>query len=91
MAPCEIALQKLLNTCHSYSITVDVNFNALKSFCVAFTRKLLLTLSNDHPYYLKNSFNVHHIMPAGCALNFFGHKPSGLVGLPVPLAHNKFH
>ena len=40
MAPCAIALQELLNICHSYSITVDVNFNALKSFCVAFTPKL---------------------------------------------------
>ena len=40
MAPCAIALQELLNLCHSYSITVDVNFNALKSFCVAFTPKL---------------------------------------------------
>ena len=40
MAPCAIALQELLNMCHSYSITVDVNFNALKSFCVAFTPKL---------------------------------------------------
>ena len=27
--------------CHSYSMTVDVNFNALKSFCIAFTPKLL--------------------------------------------------
>ena len=36
LAPCAIALQDLLNICHSYSITVDVNFNALKSFCVAF-------------------------------------------------------
>ena len=40
MAPCAIALQELLNICHNYSITVDVNFNALKSFCVAFTPKL---------------------------------------------------
>ena len=40
MAPCAIAPQELLNICHSYSITVDVNFNALKSFCVAFTPKL---------------------------------------------------
>ena len=40
MAPCAIALQDLLNICHSYSITVDVNFNALKSFCAAFTIKL---------------------------------------------------
>ena len=41
MAPCAIALQELLNICHSYSITEDVNFNALKSICVAFTLKLL--------------------------------------------------
>ena len=40
IAPCAIALQELLNKCHRYSITVDVNFNALKSFCVAFTHKL---------------------------------------------------
>ena len=40
MAPCPIACQELLNICHSYSITVYVNFNALKSFCVAFTPKL---------------------------------------------------
>ena len=39
MAPCAIALQKLLNICHRYSITADLNFNALKSFCVAFTPK----------------------------------------------------
>ena len=39
MAPCAITRQELLNICHSYSITVDVNFNALKSFCVAFTPK----------------------------------------------------
>ena len=40
MAPCAIALQELLNICHSYSITVDVNFNALISFSAAFTPKL---------------------------------------------------
>ena len=27
MAPCALALQELLNICHSYSISVDVNFN----------------------------------------------------------------
>ena len=32
MAPCAIALQELLNICHSYSIIVDLNFNAKKSF-----------------------------------------------------------
>ena len=41
MAPCAIALQELLNICHSYSISVDVNFNSLKSFCISFTPKLL--------------------------------------------------
>ena len=35
MAPCAIALQQLLNNCHRYSIIVDLNFNALKSFCFA--------------------------------------------------------
>ena len=39
MAPCAIALQELLHICHNYSISVDVNFNALKSFCFAFTPK----------------------------------------------------
>ena len=37
MAPCAIALQQLLNICHRYSIIVDLNFNALKSFCFTFT------------------------------------------------------
>ena len=40
MAPCAIALQELLNICHSYSIIVDLNFNAKKSFCFAFTPRL---------------------------------------------------
>ena len=35
-----IALQELLNICHCYSITVDVNLNELNSFRVAFTPKL---------------------------------------------------
>ena len=39
MAPCAIALQELLNICHSYSISVDVNFNPLKSFFIGFTPK----------------------------------------------------
>ena len=37
---CAIALQELLNICHCYSITVYLNFNALKSFCFTFTSKL---------------------------------------------------
>ena len=36
-----IALQELLQICHNYNIVVDVNFNALQSFCVAFTTKRL--------------------------------------------------
>ena len=41
MAPCAIAPQELLHICHNYSISVDVNFNILKSFCIAFTPKPL--------------------------------------------------
>ena len=40
LAPCAIPLQELSNICHCYSITVYLNFNALKSFCFAFTPKL---------------------------------------------------
>ena len=40
MAPCAIALQQVLNTSHSYSIIADLNFNAQKSFCFAFTPRL---------------------------------------------------
>ena len=36
--PCAIALQELLHICHNYRI-LDVNFNALKSFCIPFTPK----------------------------------------------------
>ena len=48
MAPCAIAdLQELINVCYQYSNEIDLNFNATKSFCVAFTSKhykLLLPL-----------------------------------------------
>ena len=40
MAPCAIVLQELLNICHNYSIIVDLNFNAKKSFCSTFTPRL---------------------------------------------------
>ena len=40
MAPCAIALQKLINMCFKYSIEINLNFNALKSYCVAFLPKL---------------------------------------------------
>ena len=38
---CDIALQELINMCFKYSkIMSDLNFNALKSYCVAFLTKL---------------------------------------------------
>ena len=40
MAPCAISPQQLINVCHRYSIIVNLNFNALKSFCFAFTLRL---------------------------------------------------
>ena len=56
MALCAIALQELLNIYHSYSISVGVNFNPLKSFCVGFApnilschyRKLIFTFTSSH-------------------------------------------
>ena len=39
MAPCAIALQELINICYQYSNEIDLNFNATKSFCVAFSPK----------------------------------------------------
>ena len=41
IVPCAIALQELLNICHNYSVIVDLNFKAKKSFCFAFTPRLL--------------------------------------------------
>ena len=38
MAPCVIALHELL-ICYCYSVEANLNFNATKSFCVAFTPK----------------------------------------------------
>ena len=39
MALCAIALQELINVCYQYSNEMDLNFNATKYFCVAFTPK----------------------------------------------------
>ena len=39
MPPFAIALQELINVCYQYSNAIDVNFNATKFFCVAFTPK----------------------------------------------------
>ena len=46
MAPRAIALQELINVSYQYSNEIDLNFNATKSFCVAFIPrhyKLLLS------------------------------------------------
>ena len=40
MASCAIALQELIGLCYAYSVDIDLNFNATKSYCVAFTPKL---------------------------------------------------
>ena len=40
MAPCAIALQELITMCFKYIIEIDLNFNALKSYCVAFLPKM---------------------------------------------------
>ena len=37
MAHCAIALQELINICCLYSIEIDLNFNATKSYCMIFT------------------------------------------------------
>ena len=40
MAPCAIVLQGLIGLCYEYSVEIDLNFKATKSYCVAFTPKL---------------------------------------------------
>ena len=57
MAPCAIALQELINLCYDYIIGIDMNFNALKSYCIAFTQKLYkLTLPSLHINSLSISY-----------------------------------
>ena len=58
MAPCAISLQELLNICHSYSIIVELNFNAKMSFCFAFTPRLFkLSL----PYLHINNIPISYV------------------------------
>ena len=53
MAPCAIALQELIGLCYEYSVDIELNFNATKSYCVAFTSKLYKLISiNCHHYIL---------------------------------------
>ena len=57
MAPCAIALQELINVCYQYSNEIDLNFNAIKSFCVAFTPKHYKLLL---PSLFMNSLPILH-------------------------------
>ena len=53
MTPCAIALQELIGLCFEYSVDIDLNFNATKSYCVAFTPKLYkLALPSLHINHL---------------------------------------
>ena len=61
MAPCAIALQELLNICHSYSIIVYLNFNAKKSFCFAFTILLLETKHISLKYLHINNIPISYM------------------------------
>ena len=57
MAPCAIALQELIELCYEYSVVIDLNFNATKSYCVAFTPKLYkLALPSLHINHLPISY-----------------------------------
>ena len=39
-----VALQELINVCYQYSNEIELNFNAAKSLCVAFTPKYYILL-----------------------------------------------
>ena len=57
MAPCAIALEELIGLCYEYSVNIDLNLNATKSYCVAFTLKLYkLSLTSLHINHLPISY-----------------------------------
>ena len=57
MAPCAIALQEMIGLCYEYNVDIDLNFNATKSYCVAFTPKLYkLALPSLHINHLPISY-----------------------------------
>ena len=57
MAPCAIALQELIGLCNEYSVDIDSNFNATRSYCVAFTPKLYkLAMPSLHINHLPISY-----------------------------------
>ena len=61
MAACAIALQELIGLCYEYSVDIDLNFNATKSYCVAFTPKLYkLALPSLHINHLPISYEYDY-------------------------------
>ena len=64
MVPCAIALQKLISLCYEYSVEIDLNFNATKSYCVAFTPKLykLALLSLHRTICLSHIQTLYNIL-----------------------------
>ena len=76
IAPCAIALQELINLSYDYSIEIDMNFNALKSYCIAFTPKLYkLTLPSLHINSLSISY-TDSINPIWAGGGIYAHAPS---------------
>ena len=56
-ASCAIALQELIGLFYEYSVDIDLNFNATKSYCVTFTPKLYkLALPSLHMNHLPISY-----------------------------------
>ena len=65
MAPCAIVLHGLIGLCYQYSVEIDLNFKATKSYCVAFTPKLYkLALPSLHINNLPISY-IHSIKYLG--------------------------
>ena len=55
MAPCAIALQELIGLCYEYSVVIDLNFNATKSYCVALITPKLYKLALP-------SLHINHLL-----------------------------
>ena len=59
-----MTLQELLNICHSYSISVDVTYYPLKSFCIGFTPKLFklsLPKININSAHILYTDSINHL------------------------------
>ena len=66
MAPCAIALQKLICLCYEFSVEINMNFNATKSNCVASTLNLYkLPLPSLYINHLPISYRDSVVMGFG--------------------------